>query len=88
MFLHILPWKRLKRYLFLIIWQIFDKSFGSFREDIVTLTGTNKSILKQATALAREWIQFDFRYVNPKCICDKDWWLVQEMRLFIFLLYS
>lgn len=49
-----------------------NRCFDSFREDKVTLMTTNKSVVKQDTELAREWLQFDFRYMNPKCVCDED----------------
>lgn len=49
-----------------------DQRFDSFREDEVTLTTTNRFVVKQDTALAREQFQFDFRYRNPKRVCDKD----------------
>lgn len=61
-----------------------NRCFDSFREAKVILMTTDKSVVKQDIALAREQFQFDFRYMNPKCACDEDWWLMWEMFLFIY----
>lgn len=62
--------KRLQRIFFPC--NLTNLCFDSFREDKVTFMTTNKSVVKQDLALAREQFQFDFRYVNPKCVCDED----------------